>query len=59
MNQYHGALTEGKKLSTADLLIMIACFVMMLNKISIEKAADLNKSVHGGQWLPYYKTFLL
>jgi hypothetical protein len=35
-----GTLTARERLSVADLLIKVACFVNKINKFSIEKGAD-------------------
>jgi hypothetical protein len=40
-----GTLTERKVLSTVDLLIRVACFVIKGIKFSIEEAGDLNRLV--------------
>jgi hypothetical protein len=44
-----GNTNLGERLSTVDLLIKIACFVKNVNKLSIQKGADLSLLVQGGQ----------
>ncbi len=37
-----GTLTEGERLSTVDVLIIVACFVKKKIMFGLSKAADLN-----------------
>jgi len=56
-----GILTEGRGLSTIDLLIKLACFVKKENNIFNIKGADLNYLEQVGQLYfssPFNKSFL-
>ncbi len=58
-----GILTKREgRLSTVDLLIKVACFVKEVKIFSIQKGADLNWLVQGGQLysaFPFSKTSLM
>ncbi len=49
VGQGQGILTEGRRLSTVDLLINSGCFAKKVTNIFNKKGADLNSFVQGGQ----------